>query len=71
MIRLELPNISNSDRKAAEAVVDAAIWYHWVNDDLQVSDETRSAWIESILESPEITAKLFASRNLSKSTKHK
>ena len=71
MTRIELPVIFNSERKAAEAVVDAAIWYHWVNDDMRVSNETRAVWIESVLHSPETTPKLFICGGLSKGSKNK
>lgn len=46
-------------RKAAKAVVDAAICCHQVKTDEFVSAETRSALIEAVYHKPDLTQRLF------------
>lgn len=56
--------IVSTDRKAAEAVVDAAIISRWVNDGVKVSSETRAEWIETVMLDPNIIPELFASYDI-------
>ena len=51
--------VTNINKKVAEAVVDAAILSHWVNDGVYISEQTRDVWIEAVMNTPEITEELF------------
>lgn len=53
-------SIASTDKKAAEAVVDAAIISRWINDGIKVSDQTRSEWIKTVMLNPEIIPELFS-----------
>lgn len=48
-------------RRAAEAIVDAAVLSHWARGESTVTQETRERWIRLIIEKPELTEDLFAS----------
>jgi hypothetical protein len=58
--------IASTDRKAAEAVVDAAIIAHWVNDGIEISSRTRLEWIEAVMLNPEVVSELFAVASVNK-----
>jgi hypothetical protein len=46
-------------RKAAEAVVDAALLREWARMGPGVSQEDRESWVQALIEKPELTPKLF------------
>ena len=51
---------SNKDLvRAAEAVVDAAIWCHRLQDDGDVTEEFRQSLIEAVFDDPMLTPELF------------
>jgi tellurite resistance protein len=48
-------------RRAAEAVVDAAVISHIARGSFKITEETRERWVQLVMEQPELTEELFSS----------